>query len=337
MKFSKKASILADRLSNSINRIPGLTGILLKLIRGYALNNDLTSKEIKILSFMIRMIIRGQGKAIIRTPSGLFFNAFDQSQYVNQVLLLKGTNMDYCWEPNGSRLLIDLIKPDDRIVVAGANIGFETIIIGNNLKSGNGICYAFEPIKENYKILKENIRLNKLELKIKTFPFALSNIDCESRMLSAGPNSSLLYLNEGDKLQKVLVRRLDTLWNEGKIDLISGLIADVEGNEWEIISGAEELLSISPIRFMFFEINKKTEEVTPGKIKNMLFYLLDKKYYLFAVPDDYRGFQKLSSIKKKLICIMDPENPFVLPNRWFNVLAVKEQVLVELPSWIMCK
>lgn len=281
---------------------------------------------------IIRQIIRCREKAVVRTPSGLLFNAIDQSQYVNLILLLKGTRAEFSWEPNGSRLLVNLVRPDDRIVVAGANIGFETILIGNRLKSGKGICYAFEPIESNYRILRENILLNNLEKKILPFPIAIGDNDAEGMMMAAGPNSSLLFVHEDANYQRVSQRRLDTLWIEGKIEPISGMVADVEGYEWEVIAGAERLLSVSPIRFIIFEVNGKTEEVEPGKITKLLIFLRERGFQLLAIPDDYRGYLKPSKYPKKLITIKDPNNPFVLPDRWFNVLAVQKEILSELSN-----
>jgi FkbM family methyltransferase len=276
------------------------------------------------------MIIRSRGREVISTPSGLLFNAFDQSQYVNQILLLKGTEQDYCWEPNGSRLLADLIQKDDRVVVAGANIGFEAVLIGDRVRKGKGLCYAFEPIPGNFRTLMENILLNQLDKKVKPLNLALSESDTETSMLAAGPNSSLLFLDSGTAREEVTVRSLDSLYREGLIAPISAMIADVEGCELEMILGGRTLLKNSPIRFIMFEVNGKTEEVSPGKTRQLFIHLDESGFEFNAITDDYRGYQKPDHIPIKLIKIDDFKSPFILSDRWFNVLAVKPELKAEL-------
>jgi FkbM family methyltransferase len=320
----------ADGLSRMVNLIPGLSGFLLNQMRRYAIRHTLNQEKSRRLAFGIRLIIRSRGREIISTPSGLLFNAFDQSQYVNQILLLKGPAQDYCWEPNGSKLLVDLIKKDDRVIVAGANIGFEAVLIGDRVRNGTGLCYAFEPISGNFNTLMENIILNQLEKTVKVMNLALSESDSEAFMLAAGPNSSLLFLDSGTSQEKVTVRSLDSLYQEGLIAPISAMIADVEGFELEMILGGRNLLKNSPVKFIMFEINGKTEEVSPGKTTQLFIYLAESGFEFYAIPDDYRGYQKPDYSPLKLIKIRDFQSPFVLPDRWFNVLAIKPELNAEL-------
>jgi FkbM family methyltransferase len=328
------ASFLANGASRVVNLVPGLSNSLLGILRWYAVKHTLNPGSLRRLAFGIRLIIRSQGKALVRTPSGLCFNAFDQSQYVNQILLLKGTRMEYCWEPNGSSLLGNLVRKDDRVVVAGANIGFEAILIGDRIRQGDGLCYAFDPISGNFKSLMENIHLNQLENKVKAMNLALSESDTETLMLAAGPNSSLLFLDSGTAKEKVTVRSLDSLYREGLIEPISAMIADVEGFELEMIFGGRQLIKESPVRFIMFEVNGKTEEIRPGKTTHLFTHLANSGFEFYAIPDDYRGYQKPDKEPRKLIRIHDLHCPYVLPDRWFNVLAIKPEILPDLLRFV---
>lgn len=331
------ASRLSNGLSRGVNIVPGMSSFFLKQLRRYAVSHTLTKNKMQRLAFGVRLIIRSRGREIISTPSGLLFNAFDQSQYVNQILLLKGPEQDYCWEPNGSKLLTDLINKDDRVVVAGANIGFEAVLIGDCVRNGKGLCYAFEPISVNFRILMENIHLNNLEKKIKPLNLALSDLDTTTNMMAAGPNSSLLFLDSGTAQEKVTVRSLDSLFREGLIDPISAMIADVEGFELEMIFGARQLIKESPVRFIMFEVNGKTEEICPGKTTHLFTHLANSGFEFYAIPDDYRGYQKPNNEIRKLIRIHDLHSPFVIPDRWFNVLAIKPEILPELLKFVTVK
>jgi len=66
------------------------------------------------------------------------------------------------------------IKNEGAFVDIGANIGNHTTYYA---KVMNRDVYAFEPIKENYKLLKNNILLNKIDNKVKSFNVALGNIE----------------------------------------------------------------------------------------------------------------------------------------------------------------
>ncbi|MBI4765593.1 MAG: FkbM family methyltransferase [Deltaproteobacteria bacterium] len=321
---------MAEGLSRLINLIPGMSGFLLGRMRRYAITHTLDREKLRRLAFWIRLIIRSRGREIISTPSGLRFNAFDQSQYVNQILLLKGTSLKYCWEPNCSRLLNSLIHEDDRVVVAGANIGFEALLIGDRVRRGTGICYAFEPISGTFKTLLENIDLNQLKGKVTPFNFALGESDGETPMLAAGPNSSLLFLDSDKTQEKVTVRSLDSLYREGLIASVSAMIADVEGFELEMVLGGRNLLKNSPVRFFLFEVNGKTEEISPGKTKRLFIQLAEWGFDFYAITDDYRGYQKPGYPPLKLIKIKELQFPFVLQDRWFNVLALKSELKTEL-------
>ena len=220
------------------------------------------------------------------------------------------------------------------MVVAGANIGFEAILIGDRIHQGDGLCYAFEPISGNFKSLIENIHLNQLENKVKAMNLALSESDTETLMLAAGPNSSLLFLDSGDRKEMVTVRSLDSLFREGVIDPISAMIADVEGFELEMIFGARKLIKESPVRFIMFEVNGKTEEICPGKTTHLISFLAKSGFEFYGIPDDYRGYEKPGQEVRKLIRIHDIHSPFVLPDRWFNVLAIKPEILPELLRYV---
>jgi FkbM family methyltransferase len=328
--MSPMMSGAADGISRTVNAIPGLSGFLLGQMRRYATTHALNREKLRHLAFWIRLIIRSRGREIVTVPSGLRFNAFDQSQYVNQILLLKGTRQNYCWEPKGSKLLADLLQENDRVVVAGANIGFEAVLIGDRVRNGAGLCYAFEPILGTFKNLIENIHLNHLEQKVTPLNLALSDSDTETSMLAAGPNSSLLFQDSDNSQEKVSVRSLDSLYREGLIAPISAMIADVEGFELEMIRGGRNLLKNSPVRFIMFEVNGKTEEVSPGKTKQLFMHLAESGFEFYAIPDDYRGYQKPNYNPKKLIEIQDLQSPFILPDRWFNVLAIKPEFKTDL-------
>lgn len=74
-----------------------------------------------------------------------------------------------------------LIDSNDIVVDIGANIGIFSILAANQT---NNLIYAFEPVPENVKLLKKNIRAN-----------GLKNVNVNEIAVCSSPGPKKLYLN----------------------------------------------------------------------------------------------------------------------------------------------
>ena len=113
------------------------------------------------------------------------------------------------------------------VVDAGANYGDSAIWWSRTFKAK---VIAFEPLSEVFKVLEENIRLNKAE--VTTYNVALGNGSLisgssDGNMLSAGGDLTM----KAEKLDSYIFDRVDLL----KID--------VEGFEFDVLKGAENTIS----------------------------------------------------------------------------------------------
>ncbi len=133
--------------------------------------------------------------------------------------------------PNGFE-----IKDDDIVIDIGAHIGLFAVLAAFYAKKGK--IYAFEPVKENFELLNENINQNKIT-NILTYNKAVSG-DGEMRdfVLSSGSNAahSFDYTDsKSSKKVKVQTVRLEDFINENEIKKIDFFKIDCEGAEYEII------------------------------------------------------------------------------------------------------
>jgi FkbM family methyltransferase len=320
---------LGRRLLGAIDHVPGVTRALIWMLSSYACARDLSYREWRVLSRCGQILLRYRSKWLVTLSSGLTFNVVDQSQYLNAVLLLKSRLAEPCWEPHSSLLLQRLVRPKDRVVVGGANIGFEALLVATRLAQTGGICYAVEPVQENFRILTENVALSGLTTVVRTLNLALGETDGTARMAVAGPRSSFMLPVEEARQEEVRVRSLDSLWREGVLEPAAALVADVEGFELEMLRGADAFIKRSPIRFMMLEFNRMTEQVSPGKIASVVDLLHRLGLACYAIDDDYRGFRRPTPVTGCLKRIERPDMPFVLPYNWFNVLAV---AAAEVPA-----
>lgn len=139
--------------------------------------------------------------------------------------------------------LINNIKNGDVIVDVGANFGLHTLLAGKIL-GDRGHIYAIEPIPSNIKLLKRNIRLNHFNSRITIIEAALSNSNdayIEMSLPKEDVVVSASIAKVGNKVIKVKNMRLDD-FIEGtgiKPNLIK---IDVEGAEYEVLKGAENVL-----------------------------------------------------------------------------------------------
>ncbi len=139
------------------------------------------------------------------------------------------------------------INDNSLVIDIGANIGVYSIFA---VQSKNTIVYAYEPMFDNFSLLRENIRFNKLGKNI--FPFNLAvGARKEKRRLYLGgsPFHSFYPINKSpfnplyrdyleEKNQKYIEVNcisLEDVFEENKINQCDILKLDCEGAEFEIL------------------------------------------------------------------------------------------------------
>jgi FkbM family methyltransferase len=132
-----------------------------------------------------------------------------------------------------------LLRPGQTFVDCGANIGLWTLTAAAAV-GAQGRVYAFEPNPVTFDKLSRNIRANALEevalalcaacgREIGKMPFLCSDEHNHSRM-AAEADEDVMF---------VPVRTLDAAVHGGTIH---GIKIDVEGNEFDVLLGAREIL-----------------------------------------------------------------------------------------------
>jgi FkbM family methyltransferase len=135
-----------------------------------------------------------------------------------------------------------IIHPGDTVIDIGANIGMFSIYAASIHPSVKVI--AFEPAKDNFDALCENIQINNLK-NITPYCYAISDFDEKSTTLyrdSIGGNHSLLRdtpsrILKGSKMigkETVESRSLDSIFDDLNIQSCDFLKVDCEGGEHKI-------------------------------------------------------------------------------------------------------
>lgn len=133
-----------------------------------------------------------------------------------------------------------VIEEDDVVLDLGANIGLFTKFAGTKT---SGKIYAFEPVEETRRILKENVKdLENVEL----VPYAVGRTQ-ETIYINTSyleDNSGAINMNVRDNQsgQKVDIISLDEFVEKNNIKKIDFIKSDIEGEERNALAGARNIL-----------------------------------------------------------------------------------------------
>jgi FkbM family methyltransferase len=153
-----------------------------------------------------------------------------------------------------------ILKPGMVVVDAGANIGLYSLIAGK-LIGLKGKVFSFEPSKETFKILTNNIRLNNFH-NITFINEGLGDKSNEKLILrqdtgfgdaerylvpsNKDPDLKLENVNSVNTQEEIIIDTLDNCLNKFNVKKIDLLKIDTEGFEYYILKGAKQILRNSP-------------------------------------------------------------------------------------------
>ena len=162
------------------------------------------------------------------------------------------------------------IKPDSVICDIGANIGNHTVYFAKHCVPR--IIYAFEPVKETFEYLMDNVRLNHFEDTVNAMNVALGAKAFRGDVkVTDESNCGANQIHE-DGNGEVTGITLDSL-GIGKVDFFK---IDVEGFEYNVIMGGYETLRKSDATIFIEIFDDRFERVNS---------LLEEIGY-HVVPDD---------------------------------------------------
>ena len=183
------------------------------------------------------------------------------------------------------------IKSNDTIIDVGAHIGLFALFASQFCKKGKIFC--FEPIKENYDLLLENLELNSVK---NIIPFSLA-VSTDTKKIN-------MYINEDEAAHSVFLKGLKSIqvdsislqkiFDDNKIALVDFVKMDCEGSEYTIIDTLplDYLKRISKIAIEYHFTNTKPEllEELIKKIKNSGFHInlfpnYDGMGFLYAIKE----------------------------------------------------
>lgn len=168
--------------------------------------------------------------------------------------------IDKCYNQHGFK-----IRDSDIVIDIGGNIGMFSAYAAKENVSGK--IYAFEPIKENYEIFKENILLNNMQSNVNVNNVAVAKVagKVEMNIFDAGNSgTSSLYNKDNKESRKTEVEaiNLENFILVNNIKRIDFLKVDCEGAEYEIILNLpKEVLNIIDKMVIESHLNTEHDEI----------------------------------------------------------------------------
>ena len=177
---------------------------------------------------------------------GLTFEVGADSRIEKALLLLVLAHPDHIWEPQTTKLLLQLGRGATNIIVGGAYIGDQVLPLARVI-SDSGSIHAFEPMADAFKQLVRNVEINGIR-NVVANPLGLW--DSDEIMLEVAGDLALASSGEativegqyrpehgglGEIVQSVTISRYVAANNLASVELI---MLDTEGGEEHAPRGA---------------------------------------------------------------------------------------------------
>ena len=224
------------------------------------------------------------------------------------------------YEEGALWIMSKILSKNNIVIDAGANIGLMTLFFSKTIRVKK--VYSFEPVPQTFKILKDNIRINKVS-NVEVFEMALSNQEQERNIyLNSNINRGAASLNDKEVESigiPIKVKRLDQLEPILKLDNIDFCKIDVEGSELNLLQGADFLFKQEVKPSLCVEYSRDVE--SNNTINELYDFLIDKEYVLFKSKQGKATISTLIPIRSK------NDLPF-----HDNIYAFDQKTLIQLPE-----
>jgi FkbM family methyltransferase len=174
---------------------------------------------------------------MIKTSIGTFFCRKNTNDF-------QFANLYYEW--GVKKFILEHQHEFSVFIDAGSCIGEYCILLAKKDKT----CFAFEPVSDNIHAFEKNITLNRLQNKIRIFPFGLGEDNYQAGFYFNPVNTGASKINKTTETQQntAEIRKMDSIIPDLAIDPVESIFMklDIEGMEAEAIRGATEFIRKYP-------------------------------------------------------------------------------------------
>lgn len=144
-------------------------------------------------------------------------------------------------EENLHNIISKNLRHDSVLIDIGANFGFFALMASKKITDGK--IYAFEPVRETFQYLKDNVDINGLSNRIIIRQAAVSDREGHIHITNNKFGGNHLLTKKLHNSESVPTIRLDTFVIQNNIKRIDTIKCDVEGAELLVLKGGEHCIS----------------------------------------------------------------------------------------------
>lgn len=205
------------------------------------------------------------------------------------------------------KLFQSLVKPGDRVMDIGANIGFHAMWL-SVLVGAEGTVLAFEPVRYLYRALSDSINENRFAGRCLAYHCALSDRPGRGMIRHAagtrnfgGAHLTDTKKNDDHSYDEVDIRVLAEFAAEKRCSLIK---LDVEGAEMKVLQGGTQLLRQDRPAVFAELFNEQLQKVSGSNGTGMIRFMAGLGYRCFETTDGEPGVELESYDSKELINVI---------------------------------
>ena len=256
---------------------------------------------------------------------GTRFKFLFRTKIARDFLMSSAEHPSHVWEPQTTRLLLELAQGlDSDVVVGGAYFGDQAILVARSLQAARRSVHCFEPNPAQAAMLAENAEINRLNnIKINGCGlWSTSHAHLKLDGFDSFANAVSASADDKDAFETITID--DYRAREGvKIGLIQ---LDIEGAEFAALQGARATL-MQDQPHIVFEVHRSYVDWSQGLERTEICRTLQELGYVLYAVRDFNSHVEMGAQPIELI----PANAVYLdgPPHGFNMLAVQDAARVS--------
>lgn len=272
----------------------------------------------------------GVGPLTKRLRGGIDFHFHYRSKIARDFVMSPDAEPDHVWEPQTTKLLVNLGHDKKHVVIGGAYSGDQAILLAHAMKKRGGTCHCFEPNRDQMAMLKRNAQSNRLD-NVVFNQLGLWNTDNSHLVLVGDDSFAHPEAANGGDPDAFATTTIDSYGAQHGVDQLGLIMLDIEGAEFAALQGARGYLGMPAGKapHVIFEVHRHYVDWSNGLGNTEIAkYLAGLGYSLFSVRD----YQSNVPMADAPIELIRPQDTYLEgPPHGFNMLAVKDESVLQAP------
>jgi FkbM family methyltransferase len=258
--------------------------------------------------------------------NGVAFDVRPDSRIEKALLLSAVAHPDHVWEPQTTKLLTTLAVAATNVIVGGAYIGDQVVLIAHAMRSGK--VHAFEPMQHAFERLLHHVRINDLDNVVAQRAGLWSSTNPTQQLDGHLALASSVAIEAGQNASSETAESIsiDDYVRSQELSRVELIMLDTEGGEENALLGAQQTIARDYPNIVF-EVHRNFVDWTNGLEKtSVVRFLTSQGYDVFAIRDFHNNY----SMHAHPIEIVPVATVYLEgPPHGFNLLATRDDTLVK--------